>query len=451
MKKKPYQTKEDTANYAEDPVVAYGNVNDGVSSTCGSFDASTCESNRMTVSEYFDEIRTVLRKKYENVFYSICLLILLCPVKLLAQEFLTPTLFFTERPHYQERLYRELLYDDYRQTYKEGGHVFNAFYLVWPYNVTCPTPPEYAFVVKDSMIVLKRAKSNIWDALFAQERIKNHNIKNYNPEQQQRMRKAAKSLKSYKADVWTMPASSDFCRRLADLFDAANLTATYLECRNETVRTEENVSQPEREELDTPGDRYFGYWLNISKGYRAGSNTRTGRLALMADSICYAIEHHDTTVLNRQYFVCKALAKEFKQDIPVCYFTPWCNKSAGTVQPWQVRFHSHHGNFELNFNVDRLADKAMIEEYRRLYSDSVAVWTRETYIINPFRRPEFTVEETDTVECHIFVEPQSRRYWEICEVSIPKALLRRDIILSVLELPLGRYRLNAENRWVPIR
>ena len=67
MKKKPYQTKEDTANYAEDPVVAYGNVSDGVSSTCGSFDASTCESNRMTVSEYFDEIRTVLRKKYENV------------------------------------------------------------------------------------------------------------------------------------------------------------------------------------------------------------------------------------------------------------------------------------------------------------------------------------------------------------------------------------------------
>ena len=93
----------------------------------------------------------------------------------------------------------------------------------------------------------------------------------------------------------------------------------------------------------------------------------------------------------------------------------------------------------------------MIEEYRRLYADSVAVWIRETYIINPFRRPEFTVDETDTVECHIFVEPQTRRYREICEVNIPKTLLRRDIILSVLELPLGRYRLDAENNWVPIR
>jgi len=387
----------------------------------------------------------------KRLLYSIFLLVILYPVKLQAQEFLTPTLFFTERPDYQERLYRELLYDDYRQTYKEEGHVFDAFYLVCPYSVTCPTPPEYAFVVKDSMIVLKRAKSNIRDALFAQERIKNHYIKNYDSEQQQRMRKEAASLKSYKADVWIMPASSDFCRHLADLFEAANLTATYLECLNETASTEESIHQLKKDELDIPGDRYFGYWLNTSKGYRAGSNTRTGRLVLMADSIYFAVEHHDTAVLNRQYSVCKALAKKFKQDIPVCYFTPWCNKSTGTIQPWQVRLWSHHGSFELNFNVDRLADSTMIEEYRRLYADSVAVWIRETYIINPFRRPEFTVDETDTVECYIFVEPQTRRYREICEVSIPKALLRRDIILSVLELPLGRYRLDAENNWVPIR
>lgn len=388
----------------------------------------------------------------KRLLYSIFLLVIFCSVKLQAQEFLTPTLFFTERPDYQERLYRELLYDDYRQTYKEGGHVFDAFYLVCPYNVTCPTPPEYAFVVKDSMIVLKRAKANIWDALFAQERIKNHYIKNYNPEQQQRMRKAAKSLKSYKADAWTMPASPDFCRRLADLFDAANLTATYLECQDETANTEESIRQLEKNELDIPGGRYFGYWLNISEGYRAGSNTRTGRLVLMADSICFAVEHHDTAVLNRQHIICKALAKEFKQDIPVCYFTPWCNKSAGTRKPWQIQLVDSRvqGNFRLYFNVDRLADEAMVEEYRQLYADSVAIWTREAYIINPVRYPEITVEVNNPAECHIYAEQYNAKYQEICEVSIPKALLRRDIILSVLELPLGHYRLDAENRWVPL-
>ena len=71
MKKKPYQTKEKTVPCVEEAAVAYGqqivNVNDGVSAECLSFDAATCKSNRLTVSEYFDEIKTVLRKKYENV------------------------------------------------------------------------------------------------------------------------------------------------------------------------------------------------------------------------------------------------------------------------------------------------------------------------------------------------------------------------------------------------
>lgn len=71
MKKKPYQTKEKTVSCVEEAAVAYGqqiiNGNDSVSTECLSFDAATCKSNRLTVSEYFDEIRTVLRKKYENV------------------------------------------------------------------------------------------------------------------------------------------------------------------------------------------------------------------------------------------------------------------------------------------------------------------------------------------------------------------------------------------------
>lgn len=92
----------------------------------------------------------------------------------------------------------------------------------------------------------------------------------------------------------------------------------------------------------------------------------------------------------------------------------------------------------------------MVEEYRQLYADSVAIWTREAYIINPVRYPEITVEVNNPAECHIYAEQYNAKYQEICEVSIPKALLRRDIFLSVLELPLGRYRLDAENRWVPL-
>ncbi len=97
MKKKPYQTKEKTVSCVEEAAVAYGqqiiNGNDSVSTECLSFDTATCKSNRLTVSEYFDEIRTALRKKYENkidvmkrLLHCIFLLVILCPVKLQAQE-----------------------------------------------------------------------------------------------------------------------------------------------------------------------------------------------------------------------------------------------------------------------------------------------------------------------------------------------------------------------------
>ena len=83
----------------------------------------------------------------KRLFYSICLLIILCPVKLQAQEFLTPAREFG-RAEYQDRLYRELLYDDYRQTFGENGHIFEALYLALPdmSGRPIPTPPEYAFV-----------------------------------------------------------------------------------------------------------------------------------------------------------------------------------------------------------------------------------------------------------------------------------------------------------------
>lgn len=70
MKKKPYQTKENTDSCVEEAAVAYGlntnDVNNRVSIGLQSLDPEILKSERMTVSEYFDEIRTALRKKYEN-------------------------------------------------------------------------------------------------------------------------------------------------------------------------------------------------------------------------------------------------------------------------------------------------------------------------------------------------------------------------------------------------
>ncbi|MBQ3740175.1 MAG: hypothetical protein II856_03125 [Bacteroidales bacterium] len=359
-----------------------------------------------------------------------------------AQDLLVPSCGVPGELRYKELLYNTLLYDNPKQQYSGAG-LWKPFYLVTPMYNSFPELPEYAFVVKDSTLILKRAPVNISSALFAEDRIKKHLIKNYDSHQQKVMRKEAAALKSLRADKWEMPITADFSMRLADLFECVNLTATHFQCSNDTTG-HDNSSV-----YNTPiGTRYFNHWYYLAESGTCSTETREGQLNQMADSICYAIEYQDIAVLNRQYFVCKTLAAKFKTAIPVCYFTPWCNKSPGLRQPYQVRLSDRgRGNFELDINLDKPADETTVKKYRLLYADSVAEWTREAYIIHPFRKPQITLEETDSIECHIYIEQDSRVYREICEIRLPAELCRRDVILSTLLLPLGHYRLDSNHRW----
>lgn len=70
MKNKPYITEEEPLPVAEEPVSAYGRSsvsNDGIVSSFQSSSATVSKPGRMTVEEYFDEVRRVLHKKYEDV------------------------------------------------------------------------------------------------------------------------------------------------------------------------------------------------------------------------------------------------------------------------------------------------------------------------------------------------------------------------------------------------
>ena len=358
-----------------------------------------------------------------------------------AQELLVPSCGVPGRLRYRELLYKTLIYDNPKQPYSGAG-LWEPFYLVTPMYNSFPELPEYAFVVKDSTLILKRAPLNLFSASFAEDRIKKHLLKGYDSHQQKVMRKEAAALKSLRADKWEMSITPDFSRRLADLFECVNLTATHFQCPNADAKHDNPNT------FNSPvGTRYFNYQYYLAESGTCSSDTREGQLNQMADSICYAVEHQDIAVLNRQYLLCKALAAEFKSTIPVCYFTPWCNKSPWSRQPYQVQLFSRNGDFELDINLDKPADDATVEKFRLLYADSVAEWTREAYIQHPFRRPQITLEATDSVECHIYIEQDPRVYREICEMRLPAELCRRDIILSTLQLPLGRYRLDSDHRW----
>lgn len=364
-----------------------------------------------------------------------------------AQDLLVPCsqLYYGGKT-YHELIYKYLIYDNPKQAYAGYIGLWEPYYLVITQYNTYPELPEYAFVVKDSSIILKRASVNIYEALFAKDRIKRHLLKDYDSSQQKVMKKEVAALKSLRADKWEMSVSPDFSRRLADLFECVNLTATYIQCPDEgSNHDNSNI-------FNTPiGARYFNHINCVAESWPSSIDTREGQLNQMADSICYAVEHHDEAVLNRQYIVCKKLSADFKTEIPVCYFAPWCKESPGLRQPYQVRLSCRgRGNFELNINLEEPADDNTVEKYRLMYADSVAAWTREAYIQHPFRRPQITLEKTDSVICHIYIEPHDRVYREICEIHIPANLCRRDIILSTLTLPFGLYHLDSNHRWMPI-
>jgi hypothetical protein len=364
-----------------------------------------------------------------------------------AQDLLVPCsqLYYGGKT-YHELIYKYLIYDNPKQAYAGYIGLWEPYYLVITQYNTHPEPPEYAFVVKDSSIILKRASVNIYEALFAKDRIKRHLLKDYDSSQQKVMKKKVAALKSLHVDRWEMSVSPDFSQRLADLFECVNLTATYIQCPDEdSNRDNSNI-------FNTPqGARYFNHQYRVAEGWPSSTDTRKGRLNQMADSICYAVEHHDKVVLDRQYIICEKLAKDFKTEIPVCYFTPWCKKSPGLRQPYQVQlFSRRRADFELDINLNEPADDNTVEKYRLLYADSVATWTREAYIQHPFRKLQITLEDTDSVVCHIYIEPHDRVYREICEIHIPADLCRRDIILSTLTLPFGHYHLDSNHRWMPI-
>ena len=69
MKTKQYNIKEDTVSYAAESAAIYGhdyNKNDGLGTTSQPCDTAIEESGRLTVEEFFEEVRETLHKKYAN-------------------------------------------------------------------------------------------------------------------------------------------------------------------------------------------------------------------------------------------------------------------------------------------------------------------------------------------------------------------------------------------------
>ena len=316
-----------------------------------------------------------------------------------AQDFLTPESYgiYNSYDRGAETLFRLLVTGDDFEGIILRKTQMTTYYLCAP-----SFSPEYALVIEKKQLILNKAQTSIWYALGAH-----------------------KSIKEIPVSTMTMQVSEETCRRLSTLFKYATLTATHLE------------NKPHG--LD--GTRYyFNYKRNLASVWvpREG---RTTRLVCMADSLCYAVQHHDTAMVNRQMKVCKALTQEFKKEFPDRYFKAGSWSIQKNNSQW-FNLISCDDCIRLEIPKDNTPD-AVIPE---IYSDSLSAWSREIFLMNDSE--EYPTVVIDNQRVNPFCEVKIHNDRIVREIIMSEQYWRREVILQAAQLPPGKYYWVINGQWV---
>lgn len=345
------------------------------------------------------------------------------------QDFLTPNSYgiYNYFDNGNETLFRLLITSEKSDasTTWEGGRL--TFYLCTP-----SFSPEYALVIGENQLVLNKAKESIWLYITAIAYIQDPTFNKRDKEQRKQIRYLANSMKSNPVNSFTMSITKEQSKCITTLFDYATQTASHLQRLN----------------LGLDGTTYyFNHWRKLACVW-APQSGRTAQLATMADSLCYAVEHNDTVVLNQQLEVCKKLIRSFKKEFPLSYFkntrfTYHANKETGI---WHCELVG--GSREVFMQLDILSDFTINSEtgskMLRQYSDSLASWSREIFLMsdNPYYPSIVIDNHADTAICLAKQQESGVRQ----KITIPETYWSREVILSAAQLPPGRYYF-AEGEW----
>ncbi|MBQ9508009.1 MAG: energy transducer TonB [Bacteroidales bacterium] len=322
-----------------------------------------------------------------------------------AQDFLTPESYgiYSSELNGTENLFR-LLFTGLE--YK-GSATWEAQYKT--YYLRAPSfSPEYALIIEKDQLVLNKAEKSIWRALS--------DYNNYHKPD---------PMKIVSVKTMTLPVSEETCRKLSTLFKYTTLTATHLE----------------KKPHGFDGTRYyFNYKRNLASVWvpREG---RTTRLVCMADSLCYAVQHHDTALVNRQMKVCKALTQEFKKEFPERYFKAGNWSIQKNNSQW-FNLISCDECIRLEIPKDNTPD-AVIPE---IYSDSLSAWSREIFLMNDSE--EYPTVVIDNQRNNPFCEVTIYNDRINREIAMPEQYWRREVILQAAQLPPGKYYWVINGQWV---
>ena len=321
-----------------------------------------------------------------------------------AQDFLTPESYgiYDFYKNGDETLFRLLVAGEKFEGCATWKAKYTTYYLCAP-----SFDPEYALVIEKNQLILNTAKTSIWYALSEH-----------------------KSIKEIPVNTKTLQVPEEFCEIISKLFHFATMTATNLES----------------ELLGFDGTYYYFNHRGKLASVWVPEGGRTARLVVMANQLCYAVEHHDTAVLNSQIEVCKSLTKEFKKDYPNRFFRPsWVSSRTGEEGPWPCELSGDNCMW-LKIMHDTLIGTEACKLMSDLYSDSLAAWSREIFLMND--REEYPTVVIDNQRNNPFCEVKTYNDHIVREITIPKQYWRREVILQAALLPPGKYYWAISGEWV---
>ena len=341
-----------------------------------------------------------------------------------AQDFLTPESYgiYDYYENGNETLFRLLVADE-----NIGSRSATWMARYTTYYLCAPSfSPEYALIVGKNQLILNKAKESVWHYITAVEHAQSKDFRKRDKEQQKQIQSRANSFNTNPVDRFTLHISEEQSQCIAELFEHATKTATHLQSLS----------------LGHDGTtHYFNYSGQLASVW-VPQGGRTARLTSIANRLCYAVEHQDTTVLKQQMELCRTLTKEFKQEYPNRYFLPsWVSRSTGDKGPWHCEL-SGDNCIWLDVLFDTTVTTENAQSTSSLYTDSLAAWSREIFLMseNPCYPSIVIDNHANNAVCMV---KQNDRGFER-ELTMPETYWRREVILSAAQLPPGQHYFTKE-------
>ena len=170
--------------------------------------------------------------------------------------------------------------------------------------------------------------------------------------------------------------------------------------------------------------------------------SRTRRTVTMMDSLCYAVEHTDHAVLQRQLEVCGTLTDEYKELYPISYFTPSREYWVYSMGIERVSIFSKKLTVAQRCKDCSKAarEKTFFAEIR----DSVTRWSRELFLHHNEKSVYILLSDTSVARCEVMSDRN-------IVITIPRDRLCLDLILSTINLAKGYYQLTPDGTWQAVR